>query len=73
MRAAERAARWAGAKTKRPRVTTPLDPELAARARRAAERLTGMPARIANGRLEIPFADETQLAELVEALERAGP
>jgi ParB family chromosome partitioning protein len=73
VRAAERAARWAGAKTKRPRATTRVDPVLAARAREAAERLTGMPVRIAGGRLEIPFADETQLAELVEALERAAP
>ena len=48
-------------------------PALASRARAAAELLTGMPARIAGGRLEIPFADETQLAELVEALEGAAP
>jgi ParB family transcriptional regulator, chromosome partitioning protein len=73
VRAAERAARWAGAKTKKPRVTSPVDPALATRARAAAERLTGLPARIAGGRLEIAFADETQLAELVESLERAGP
>jgi len=73
VRAAERAARWAGAKTRRPRVATPIDPVLAGRVRTAAERLTGMPARVAAGRLEIPFADETQLAELAEALERAAP
>jgi ParB family chromosome partitioning protein len=73
VRAAERAARWAGAKTKRPRATAPVDPALALRVREAAERLTGMPARIAGGRLEIPFADETQLAELAEALERTAP
>jgi ParB family chromosome partitioning protein len=73
VRAAERAARWAGAKTKRPRATIAVDPVLALRATEALERLTGLPGRIAGGRLEIPFADETQLAELVESLERAAP
>jgi ParB family chromosome partitioning protein len=73
VRAAERAARWAGAKTKKPRVTTPVDPALAARASEAVQRLTGLSARIAGGRLEIAFADETQLEELVESLERATP
>ena len=73
VRSAERAARWAGAKTKKPRAATAVDPALAARARAAAERLTGMPARVAAGKVEIAFADETQLAELVESLERATP
>ena len=35
-----------------------------------AERATGFPARIVPGRLEIAFADEHELAELAEALER---
>src|SRR5689334_15802938 len=70
VRAAERAARWAGARTK-PRRTTKVDPALADRVRKAAERLTGFPARISSGRLEIAFTDETELAELAEALERA--
>jgi ParB family chromosome partitioning protein len=70
VRAAERAARWAGAKTK-PRKVAKVDPALAERARKAAERLTGFPARIVSGRLEIAFTDETELAELVEALERS--
>jgi len=69
VRAAERAARWAGAKTK-PRRVAKIDPLLVARARKAAERATGFPARITSGRLEIAFTDETELAELVEALER---
>ena len=73
VRAAERAARWAGAKTKRSRATIAVDPVLALRATEALERLTGLPGRIVGGRLEIPFADETQLAELVESLERAAP
>ena len=69
VRAAERAARWAGARTK-PRKVPRVDPALAERARKAAERATGFPTRIVSGRLEIPFTDETELAELAEALER---
>jgi ParB family chromosome partitioning protein len=71
VRAAERAARWAGAKTK-PRKVPTVDPVLAERVRKAAERLTGFPARIVSGRLEIAFTDETELAELAEALERVA-
>ena len=71
VRAAERAARWAGAKTK-PRKVPTVDPALAERARKAAERLTGFPARIVSGRLEIAFTDETELAELTEALEQVA-
>jgi ParB family chromosome partitioning protein len=73
VRAAERAARWAGAKTKPRRQTARLDPDLVARAKTAADRITGVSSRISNGKLEIPFADETELAELVEALEAAAP
>ena len=73
VRAAEQKARWAGAKQK-PRVKgAPVDPALAARVRAAAERLTGLPVRIVRGRLEIQFADEYELAELAEALERYAP
>ena len=71
VRAAERAARWAGARTK-PRRAARIDPALAERARKAAERATGFPARLTANRLEIPFTDETELAELVEALESLG-
>jgi ParB family chromosome partitioning protein len=71
VRAAERSARWAGAKTK-PRKVSKFDPALLERARSAAERLTGFPVRIAPGRLEIAFTDETELAELAEALENRG-
>jgi ParB family transcriptional regulator, chromosome partitioning protein len=73
VRAAERAARWAGAKTKPRRQPVRLDPALAERAKTAADRLTGFSSRVTRGRLEIPFADETELAELVEALEAAAP
>jgi ParB family chromosome partitioning protein len=69
VRAAERAARWAGARTK-PRRASPVDPALAARAKAALERLAGADARVTATRIEIPFADETELAEIVEALER---
>ncbi len=69
VRAAERAARWAGAKTK-PRKLPKVDPALAERARKAAERATGFTARVAAGRLEIAYGDETELEELAEALER---
>jgi ParB family chromosome partitioning protein len=73
VRAAERAARWSGAKTKPRRQAVRLDPELVARAKTAADRITGFSSRVSQGRLEIPFADETELAELVEALEDAAP
>ena len=72
VRAAERAARWGGARTKARKKATPVDPSLAARAAVAAVKLTGRPARVGPGRLELPFADEIELEELVEALERAA-
>jgi ParB family transcriptional regulator, chromosome partitioning protein len=67
VRAAERAARDGGARRRQP--ATSVDPDLARRARSAAERVTGLPAAVVGGRLEIRFGDETRLAELVEALE----
>jgi ParB family transcriptional regulator, chromosome partitioning protein len=73
VRAAERAARWAGAKTKQRRQQAKLDPALVARVKRAADRITGFSSRVAANRLEIAFADETELEELIEALERAAP
>jgi ParB family chromosome partitioning protein len=68
VRAAEKAAQDGGA-ARRPRVTAAIDPALAERARGAAERLTGLPARVSAGKLEIHFGDELRLEELVEALE----
>jgi ParB family chromosome partitioning protein len=67
VRATERAAQESGAR-RRPR-SSPIDPALAERARHAAERLTGLPARVSAGKLELHFGDETRLAELVETLE----
>jgi ParB family chromosome partitioning protein len=72
VRAAERAARWAGARQKPRTRTTPVDPALAARARDALRRLTGYDARVRGTILEIDFRDEHGLAELVEALEASG-
>jgi ParB family transcriptional regulator, chromosome partitioning protein len=72
VRAAERAARWAGAKTKQRRQPVRLDPALVARAKTAADRITGFSSRIVSNRLEVSFADETELEELVEALENAA-
>jgi len=71
VRAAERAARWAGART-RPRKASPVSPALAERVRAAAERLTGTHARVGSGRIEISFETETQLEEIAEALESAA-
>jgi ParB family chromosome partitioning protein len=68
VRAAEKAARWAGAKTKARR-THPVDPALAARARAAAERIVGRPVQVRANKLEIEFAGEVELEELVEVLE----
>jgi ParB family transcriptional regulator, chromosome partitioning protein len=69
VRAAERAARWSGARTK-PRTKTPVDPALAARVKAGLRALTGLEARIAPGKVELAYDDEVQLEELAEALER---
>jgi ParB family chromosome partitioning protein len=71
VRAAERAARWAGARTK-PRRTQPVDPALAERVRGSLRRLTGSDAKVAAGRIEVYFADDVELAEIAEALERVS-
>src|SRR5439155_1624205 len=68
----ENVAREALSPVEEARARTPYDPALAGRARSAAERLTGLPARVVGGRLEIAFAGDVQLDELVETLERAA-
>jgi ParB family chromosome partitioning protein len=68
VRAAEKAAQDGGAR-RRPRASARVDPALAERARAAAERLTGLPARVSAGKLELHFGDEVRLEELVEVLE----
>jgi ParB-like chromosome segregation protein Spo0J len=70
VRAAERAARWAGAKQKPRAKAAPVDPALAARACKALQRLTGYESRVRGSHLEVEFADEHGLEELVESLER---
>jgi hypothetical protein len=42
------------------------------RVKAAADQITGFSSRVVSNRLEIAFADETGLEELVEALERAA-
>ncbi len=68
VRGAERAAQDGGA-ARRPRTTATIDPALAERVRLAAERITGLPARVVSGKLEIAFAGDVQLEELAETLE----
>jgi ParB family chromosome partitioning protein len=70
VRAAERAARWAGARERRRRVP-PVDPHLVERTVSVLRQLTGREARVVRGRVELPFGDEHELAEIVEALESA--
>jgi ParB family transcriptional regulator, chromosome partitioning protein len=71
VRAAEQRAKWAGAR-QRPRTrSVPVDPALADRVRTAVEQLIGRHARVVPGRVELPFGDEHDLAELAEAVENA--
>ena len=72
VRAAERAAQDGGAR-RRPRRVAVVDPALVDRARSAAQRITGMQARISAGALQIRFDDDKGLEELVEALEAISP
>jgi ParB family transcriptional regulator, chromosome partitioning protein len=72
VRVAEQRAKWAGAKQK-PRVrSTPVDPALAARVRDSLQAITGFHAKVSSGRVELVFADEHELEEIAEALERAA-
>ena len=71
VRAAEREARWSGARTKRRR-SPAADPQVAELVRLAAEHLTGLSARVTARGLEIPVESEQQLEELAESLEAAG-
>jgi ParB family chromosome partitioning protein len=71
VRQTERLARTLGARTYRTRPKS-VDPAIAERAARAVQRLTGFRPKVTPTRIEIPFADERELAELAEALERAS-
>jgi ParB family chromosome partitioning protein len=72
VRAAEQAARWAGARQRPRRQSSPVNSALADRTRTAAERVLGKPVKIGRGKIEIAFADEHELAELAEAFEQAS-
>jgi ParB family chromosome partitioning protein len=69
VRAAERAARWSGARTKERRASA-VDPELAARVRDTFRLLTGFDAKVGAAGVHVPLDGDVQLAELAEALER---
>jgi ParB family chromosome partitioning protein len=71
VRAAERAARWSGARTKERRVSA-VDPELAARVRDTFRLLTGFEAKVGAAGFHVPLEGDVQLEELAEALERLG-
>ena len=64
---ARRGAGRAGRAHGRSRRRQPVDPALAERARDAVRRLTGAEAKVAAGRVELYFADEVELEEMVEA------
>jgi len=69
VRAAERAARWSGARTK-PRTKTAVDPALTRRVKDGLARITALDVRVAPGKVEIQWDSELELEELAEALER---
>ena len=69
VRAAERAARWAGARTKERRVIS-VDPALAGRIKEAFKALTGFEAKVGAAGLTVPLDGDVELEELAEALER---
>jgi ParB family chromosome partitioning protein len=69
VRAAERAARWAGARTKERRATS-VDPVVAGRIKDAVKALTGFEAKVGAAGVHVPLDGEVQLEELAEALER---
>ena len=70
VRAAERAARAAGARTKQRRAAS-VDPGVARRIQDAVFRLTGVDAKVGPAGVHIPVETATKLEELAEALERA--
>jgi ParB family chromosome partitioning protein len=69
VRAAERAAKTAGARTRERRVSA-VDPALAGRVREAFQRLTGFEAKVGAAGLQVAVDGDVGLEELAEALER---
>jgi ParB family chromosome partitioning protein len=72
VRAAERAAKEAGAQRRSRTRGERLDPALMARAREVLEHTTGAPVRVSATAITISPRDDTALAEIVEALERSA-
>jgi ParB family transcriptional regulator, chromosome partitioning protein len=71
VRAAERAARSAGARTHARRATAP-DPVLAARVENALQTLTGFKASVRTTGVHVTIEGDVQLEELAESLERVA-
>jgi ParB family chromosome partitioning protein len=69
VRAAERAARWAGARTKE-RQKSNVDPEVAGRIKDAFRLVTGFEAKVGRAGVHVAIDSAVQLEELAEALER---
>ena len=69
VRAAERAARWAGARTKE-RQKSSVDPVVAGRIKDSFRLLTGFEAKVGRAGVHLPIDDAVQLEELAEALDR---
>jgi ParB family transcriptional regulator, chromosome partitioning protein len=69
VRAAERAARAAGARVRERRVSR-VDPVVAARIRESVKQLTGFEAKVGTAGVQIPAATAVELEELAESLER---
>ncbi len=69
VRATERAARWAGARTRERRASA-VDPAVAVRVKDALRRLTGLEARVGRTGVHLPIDDAVRLDELAEVLER---
>jgi ParB family transcriptional regulator, chromosome partitioning protein len=69
VRAAERAARWAGARTKE-RQKSNVDPEVACRIKEAFRLVTGFEAKVGRAGVHVAIDNAVQLEELAEALER---
>ena len=69
VRAAERAARWAGARTKE-RQKSNVDPDVAGRIKDAFRLVTGFEAKVGRAGVHVAIDNAVQLEELAEALER---
>jgi len=69
VRAAERAARWAGARTKE-RQKSNVDSEVAGRIKEAFRLVTGFEAKVGRAGVHVAIDNAVQLEELAEALER---